>query len=209
MEPNEVYTFHLLVSNMDTYVPNRSSCAAPTASYAASNPVVANETTEIPAPTPPEAVSQRETAIPSQETQSVPVVQPGWVFPPTLPSHNDVNRHQSQASGLPTDPDSIFSSIPSFQTQHMQHYMAQQETMLLMQIQFLRHIQQCQQIYGHRPPVPGAAFHATTFAFTMPVGAPERTPPGVAPAAENARADGKKHISITISHNDKPHVSHH
>ncbi|KDO25931.1 hypothetical protein SPRG_08586 [Saprolegnia parasitica CBS 223.65] len=151
MEPNEVYTFHLLVSNPDKPAPMRSpptSAAAPVASSPAAVPAA-------PMPVaPPTMVAPTASTATSPFTFPLPHMPPGAVphvgAAPSMPLPSMFPF--PQASTETPSPSPCFPAMPGLQTLQLQHYLAQQETLLLMQIQFLRHLQECQQIYGaHQP----------------------------------------------------------
>ncbi|KAF0700658.1 Aste57867_8836 [Aphanomyces stellatus] len=130
MEPNETYTFHLLVSQPNKPPPSAAPVAAP-----ASVPI-APSAPVVPPPGVPASTPHEQPSIPAS-TSPLPQLDP--------------------------------ATAAALHTMHLQHYLAQQEVMLLMQIQHLRHIQQYQQLHGIRAPETPAV--AAPSLFPMHLGA--------------------------------------
>ncbi|KAG9404396.1 hypothetical protein AC1031_004602 [Aphanomyces cochlioides] len=163
MEPNETYTFHLLVSE-----PNKTrATSAPSPQATTTTPPT------IPAAPQATAPTNNSSTIPSTTSPSPPPQ------PSSFPQANSPSP--PEASSTSTAP------LPPAQAMHLQHYLAQQELMILMQIQYLEHIRQYQQAHGIR------AFETPTpvapVIFPVHFSAAIRLP-GVAGAAANAPAAG-------------------
>ncbi|OQR97674.1 hypothetical protein ACHHYP_10138 [Achlya hypogyna] len=154
MEPNEVYTFHLLVSNPDKTAPPSRPASEPAA-------------VPVPAPVAPPvapAVSPPANSVPIPASTPMPTTVPISATLPPFPlpnmpvppmSHVPLFPFPPAPSSPPLTPPHAAPCFPSMsgpQSMQLQHYLAQQETLLLMQIQFLKHLQECQQIYGHHRP---------------------------------------------------------
>ncbi|CAK4070622.1 unnamed protein product [Aphanomyces euteiches] len=161
MEPNETYTFHLLVSERNKTLatsapsPQATTTTPPTISAAPQATAPSNTTSTIPSTTSPSPPPQ----------------------PSSFPQANSPSP--PEASSTSTAP------FPPAQAMHLQHYLAQQELMILMQIQYLEHIRQYQQAHGIR------AFETPTpvapVLFPVHFSAAIRLP-GVAGAAAAANA---------------------
>ncbi|RHY56750.1 hypothetical protein DYB38_004550 [Aphanomyces astaci] len=182
MDPNETYTFHLLVSQ-----PNKAATPATQRTPPSQAAVAAPATAAVP-PTRPIAPTASIPLSPYAAPRPVPGA-PAPTFattaPPTTPADS---------------PSAVPSSISPLQTMHLQHYLAQQELMLTMQIQYLRHIQQFQQMHGihFNPDAATAAYSTSPPAMPFPTAyfasfhvPPAATPPNVGaetPAAPRFQA---------------------
>ncbi|OQS07991.1 hypothetical protein THRCLA_00026 [Thraustotheca clavata] len=130
MEAHEVYTFHVLVSNPDNLKPPSAE-----ASSKSPEPTAPAPREVVPPPPAPTTTPTAMFSIPTPPTPSL------FPFPPSF---------TPQAPTEPPQTPPCTPGMPEVQTVQLQHYLAQQETLLLMQIQFLRHIQECQQLFGHQ-----------------------------------------------------------